>query len=71
MVLVSIASVLDPTLAPEGKHVIHAYTPGNEPYGPWEGLQRGSPEYKALKEERSQVRVAVGGGWWREGWGFG
>ena len=26
MVLVSIASVLDPS-APEGKHVIHAYTP--------------------------------------------
>jgi phytoene dehydrogenase-like protein len=27
MVLVSIASVLDPNLAPAGKHVIHAYTP--------------------------------------------
>lgn len=55
VVLVSIASVLDPSLAPSGKHVIHAYTPGNEPYGPWEGLDRTSPEYKALKEERSQV----------------
>ncbi len=30
-VLVSIPSVVDPSLAPEGKHVIHAYTPGNEP----------------------------------------
>merc|ERR1712032_141417 len=31
-VLVSIPSVIDPSLAPSGKHVIHAYTPGNEPY---------------------------------------
>ena len=55
MVLVSIASVLDPNLAPEGKHVIHAYTPGNEPLDLWQGLERGSPEYEALKEERSRV----------------
>jgi phytoene dehydrogenase-like protein len=55
VVLVSIASVLDPSLAPSGKHVVHAYTPGNEPYALWEGLERTSPEYKALKEERSQV----------------
>ena len=27
VVLISIASVADPTLAPEGKHVLHAYTP--------------------------------------------
>ena len=54
-VLVSIPSVLDPSLAPPGKHVIHAYTPGNEPYKVWEGLSRGSEEYKKLKEERSQV----------------
>jgi phytoene dehydrogenase-like protein len=39
----------------QGKHVLHAYTPATEPYGLWEGLARGSPEYKALKEERSQV----------------
>ena len=55
MVLVSIASVLDPSLAPEGKHVIHAYTPGNEPLDIWDGLDRNSDEYKRLKEERSQV----------------
>ena len=53
--LVSIPSVIDPTMAPEGKHVIHAYTPGNEPYSLWEGMDRKSPEYKALKEERAQV----------------
>ena len=54
-VLVSIASVLDPKLAPEGKHVIHAYTPGNEPLDIWDGLDRNSDEYKKLKEERSRV----------------
>jgi phytoene dehydrogenase-like protein len=40
MVLVSIGSVLDPSLAPKGKHVIHAYTPGNEPLDLWWGSAR-------------------------------
>ena len=31
-VLVSVASLLDSSLAPEGGHVIHAYTPATEPY---------------------------------------
>jgi phytoene dehydrogenase-like protein len=35
--------------------VSHAYTAGNEPYEVWEGLDLRSQEYKALKEERSQV----------------
>ena len=55
MVLVSIASVADPNLAPAGKHVIHAYTPGNEPIDLWQGLDRRGDEYKKLKEERSKV----------------
>ena len=25
-------SLIDPTLAPDGKHVIHAYVPATEPY---------------------------------------
>jgi len=54
-VLTSIASVVDPSLAPEGKHVIHAYTPGNEPYELWKGLKRGTKEYEDLKRERSEV----------------
>ena len=54
VVIISIPSVFDPSLAPEGKHVVHVYTAGNEPYELWEGLERGSPEYEALKEERSQ-----------------
>ena len=47
--------MIDPSLAPVGKHTLHAYTPATEPYALWEGLDRRSPEYKQLKEERSQV----------------
>ena len=55
VVLISIASAIDPSLAPKGKHVLHAYLPATEPFHLWENLQRGSPEYLKLKEERSQV----------------
>ncbi|KAL8116320.1 prolycopene isomerase, chloroplastic [Apium graveolens] len=55
VVLISVPSVLSPTLAPPGKHVLHAYTPGTEPFGLWEGLDRRSSEYKKLKDERSEV----------------
>nr|QIW94442.1 carotene synthesis related protein [Dunaliella salina] len=55
VVLISIASVMDPSLAPAGKHCLHAYLPATEPYALWEGLDRKSDEYKKLKEERSQV----------------
>eukprot|EP01042_Synura_sphagnicola_P002148 gene2148-2568_t len=54
VIVVSMPSLLDPTLAPPGRHVIHAYTAGNEPYEPWAGLKRGSPEYQRFKEERSE-----------------
>lgn len=55
VVLISVPSVLSPDLAPPGKHVLHAYTPGTEPFGLWEGLDRRSTEYKKLKAERSEV----------------
>ncbi len=55
LVLISMPSVLDPSLAPAGKHTIHVYTPGNEPYALWEHLTRGSRQYVAQKEARSQV----------------
>ena len=42
---ISIPTMLDPSLAPPGKHVVHAYTAANEPYGIWENLKRGSKEY--------------------------
>ncbi|MEO1389464.1 MAG: NAD(P)/FAD-dependent oxidoreductase [Cyanobacteria bacterium J06634_6] len=55
LVLISIPSVLDPSLAPAGKHTIHVYTPGNEPYEVWAGVKPGTAAYAALKEQRSQV----------------
>ncbi|KAL3679153.1 hypothetical protein R1sor_022109 [Riccia sorocarpa] len=55
VVLISIPSVLDPKLAPPGKHALHAYTPGTEPYSLWRGLDRNSEAYKRLKKERSEV----------------
>ena len=37
VVLISIPSVMDPKLAPPGKHTLHAYLPATEPFSPWEG----------------------------------
>lgn len=55
VVVVSIPSLLDPSLAPPGKHVIHVYTPGNEPYDLWQGMDRRSQEYAQQKQGRSLV----------------
>lgn len=55
VVAVSIPSVLDSSLAPPGKHCIHAYTPATEPYELWAGVKRSSDRYHQLKEERAQV----------------
>jgi phytoene dehydrogenase-like protein len=51
MVLCSMPSLIDPSLAPEGKHVLHAYVPATEPYEWWAGMDRSSDEYKKKKEE--------------------
>ena len=55
VVLVSIPSILNPSLAPPGKHAIHIYTPGNEPYELWQGMNRRSEEYARQKQERAEV----------------
>ena len=55
VVLISIPSLLDPSVAPAGKHAIHVYTPGNEPYAVWRGLDRRSEDYAQLKRERAEV----------------
>ena len=55
LVLISIPSMLDPGLAPAGKHTVHVYTPGNEPYGVWAGLDRRSDDYAELKQRRAEV----------------
>ena len=41
IVVVSVPSKLDPSLAPPGYHVIHSYTAGNEPYEDWEQFEVG------------------------------
>ena len=53
-VLVSIPSVHDDSLAPDGEAILHAYTPATEEFERWSNLDHRSQEYKALKEERSQ-----------------
>jgi len=50
-VIISIPSVLDPSLAPPGCHVIHAYAAANEPYDLWENIEN-REEYEKLKIER-------------------
>ena len=47
--IASIPTVFDPSLAPPGKALIHAYTAGNEPWEIWAGMDRRSGEYKRLK----------------------
>ncbi|KAL5566395.1 hypothetical protein UlMin_029559 [Ulmus minor] len=71
VVLISVPSVLSPDLAPPGKHVLHAYLPGTEPYELWKRLDRRSAEYKNLKSKRSEVmwravERALGPGFSRE-----
>lgn len=46
--MVSIPSVWDASLAPQGHHVIHTYT--LEPFAPWERVE----DYDRLKQERAQ-----------------
>ena len=62
VVVVSCPSKLDPSLAPPGYHVIHAYGAGNEPYSAWEQFEHlmgdtkarnKNKEYQKLKVERS------------------
>lgn len=55
VVLISIPSLLDPSLAPTGKHCIHVYTPGNEPYHLWQGMDRRSDTYQQQKAARAEV----------------
>lgn len=55
VVLISIPSRLDPSLAPVGKETLHVYTPGNEPYELWQGLDRRSEAYQQLKAQRAAV----------------
>ena len=44
-------SLIDPGLAPPGKHVLHAYVPATEPWDDWAGMDRGSEAYAIKKAE--------------------
>ena len=48
---ISIPTCLDPSQAPEGKHAVHVYGAANEPFERWEGVERGSEAYEAMKRE--------------------
>ena len=52
MAVLSMPSLLDGSLAPAGHQLLHGYTPANEPWELWKDLERGSPAYEALKQER-------------------
>ncbi len=69
LVIVSIPTVFDPNLAPEGYHVIHAYTAASENFADWDdklikGYDDGkteqndykrSEEYKEMKEKKAEA----------------
>lgn len=55
VLVLSIPSVLDPSMAPVGQHVLHGYTPANEPWTFWEDLKGHQENYQALKQDRCQL----------------
>jgi phytoene dehydrogenase-like protein len=63
-VIISIPSVLDPGLAPDGCHVIHAYAAANEPYDLYSQHDpcHSRSECKSDPQEQEQVEEVKGGG---------
>ena len=53
-VIISIPSVLDPSMAPDGCHVIHAYAAANEPYDLYDKKFASREEYNQFKQERCE-----------------
>ena len=58
-VLLSIPSVHDDTLAPDGHAVLHIYTPATEDFARWKAVDGNREEYKKLKKERSEYLWTV------------
>ncbi|TCD47362.1 FAD-dependent oxidoreductase [Chlorobium sp. N1] len=52
----SVPSLLDPSLAPEGHHVVHAFVTDRAER--WKGLERGSEGYRRRKQEMASELVA-------------
>jgi len=57
LVLVSMVSLLDPSLAPAGCQAIHAYVPATEPYAEWAEFKdrKNSAEYRLKKDAAAEV----------------
>ncbi|CAJ1446115.1 unnamed protein product [Effrenium voratum] len=54
-VAISNPALLDPSLCPAGKLVLHLYGAGNEPFDIWAAAQaEGREAYEALKQERAE-----------------
>lgn len=53
--MISIPSVLDPSLAPDGYHVVHAYT--LEPWADWQQVTDNRAAYTAKKEAKSKTLI--------------
>ena len=53
---VSVPSLLDPSLAPEGFHTIHAYLPATEPYAVWGGHRS---KERRVQGAQAQARPAI------------
>ncbi len=54
-VILSIPSIIDKDLSPKGFHLLHGYTPANEPWDIWKDIKYKSPEYEKLKQERCSI----------------
>lgn len=44
LVIISIPTIVDPTLAPEGYHIIHAYTAASEDFADWDPFLEGKTD---------------------------
>ena len=64
VVLISLASVLDPSLAPAGKHTLHAYLPATEPFHLWEGKSLLPRALSHLEGGLQAISPSVRG-WWQ------
>jgi prolycopene isomerase len=52
----SAPTILDPSLAPEGHHIIHAFV--TDEVACWSNYERGSSAYRAAKEEKAAALIA-------------
>jgi len=61
MVIISIPTVFDPSLAPEGYHVVHAYTAACDDFYPWERFLENGEESGKVGHSPNSAASAVYG----------